>query len=67
MGGAMTDQEFRAAVLQRLDNLASQIGEVHVEIGAVKDRLTAVEGTVNQIAFNTGIVPGRHQKTRAHA
>ena len=70
----MTDQEFKTAMIQRfdtmdrkLDNIASQVGEVQIEIGAVKDRLTAVEHTVDALAFDAGIVPGRPEEKRAHA
>ena len=36
MGGAVTDQEFKTAVMQKLDNLASQIGETNIRISAVE-------------------------------
>ena len=70
----MTDQEFKTAVMERfermdrkLDNLASQIGELNIRVGAVETRLGAVEDTVNKIAFETGIVPGRPSKQHASA
>ncbi|MCY4507915.1 MAG: hypothetical protein OXG35_13285 [Acidobacteria bacterium] len=46
----MTDDQFRAAVLEKLDNLASLQEETALEVAAVKTRLGNVENTVNRIA-----------------
>ena len=81
MGPIVTEQQFRVIVLDRfdqmdrkLDNLASQIGELNIRVGAVETRLGAVEDTVNKLAFEAGIVPGRPEdesrpvrKLRKHA
>ena len=58
----MTEDQFRAEVMRRfdemdakLDNVASQVGELSVEVGAINTRLTNVEKAVNQIASRVGI------------
>ena len=56
-----TDQKLDA-IIARLDNLekgqenlASQIGELSVEVGAINARLTNVEKVVNVIASKVGV------------
>ena len=56
-------QEFFEAFLEdrfnqidtKLDNLASQIGELDIRAGAVENRMTEVEKAVNRVARQRGV------------